>query len=96
MNEAMIHDLASSPMTTATISKGGQISVPAEVRRRWATTRVSVHDLGDQLLVRPIPDDPIGAALGSLALPADVTTDALRDEARRDEAETEARRRPAR
>jgi bifunctional DNA-binding transcriptional regulator/antitoxin component of YhaV-PrlF toxin-antitoxin module len=49
------------------ISSGGQIQVPSDVRRRWGTRDVLIEDLGDSLSVRPIPDDPIGAALGSLA-----------------------------
>jgi AbrB family looped-hinge helix DNA binding protein len=53
-------------MRTTPISRGGQISVPAEVRRRWHTSRVEIEDRGDSIVVRPIPDDPIGAALGSL------------------------------
>jgi bifunctional DNA-binding transcriptional regulator/antitoxin component of YhaV-PrlF toxin-antitoxin module len=53
-------------MRTVLISKGGQISVPAEVRRRWRTNRVSVEDQGSAIVIRPIPDDPIGAAIGSL------------------------------
>ena len=53
-------------MRTAVISKGGQISMPAEVRRRWRSSRVSVEDQGSAIVIRPIPDDPIGAAIGSL------------------------------
>ncbi|CAN5585523.1 hypothetical protein BH23CHL7_BH23CHL7_16370 [soil metagenome] len=54
-------------MKVTQISSGGQIQVPAEVRRRWGTRDVLIEDLGDSLSVRPIPDDPIGAALGSFA-----------------------------
>jgi bifunctional DNA-binding transcriptional regulator/antitoxin component of YhaV-PrlF toxin-antitoxin module len=53
-------------MKTTTISKGGQLSIPAEVRHRWATRNVAIEDRGSMILVRPIPDDPIGAAIGSL------------------------------
>jgi AbrB family looped-hinge helix DNA binding protein len=53
-------------MKTTTISRGGQISVPAEVRRRWGTSRVEIEDRGDAIVVRPMPEDPIAAALGSL------------------------------
>jgi bifunctional DNA-binding transcriptional regulator/antitoxin component of YhaV-PrlF toxin-antitoxin module len=53
-------------MRMTTISKGGQVSVPAEVRHRWRTSRVSVEDQGSAIVIRPIPDDPIGAAIGSL------------------------------
>ncbi len=54
-------------MKTTTISKGGQVSIPAEVRHRWGTRRVVVEDQGSALLIRPIPADPIRAAMGSLA-----------------------------
>jgi bifunctional DNA-binding transcriptional regulator/antitoxin component of YhaV-PrlF toxin-antitoxin module len=54
-------------MRITMISKGGQISVPAEIRHRWGTRRVVVEDQGNALLIRPIPADPIGAAIGSLA-----------------------------
>jgi hypothetical protein len=47
------------------VISGGQISVPAEVRR-WRTSRVSLEDQGGAIVIRPIPDDPIGAAIGSL------------------------------
>jgi AbrB family looped-hinge helix DNA binding protein len=53
-------------MKQATISKGGQVSIPAEVRHRWGTNRVLVDDRGDELIFRPLPMDPIGAARGSL------------------------------
>jgi hypothetical protein len=53
-------------MKATAISKGGQISVPAEIRRRWRTSRISLEDQGSAIIIRPIPDDPIGAAIGSL------------------------------
>jgi bifunctional DNA-binding transcriptional regulator/antitoxin component of YhaV-PrlF toxin-antitoxin module len=54
-------------MKTTTISKGGQVSIPAAVRHRWGTRNVVVEDQGTAVLIRPIPPDPIGAAIGSLA-----------------------------
>ena len=50
-------------MSRATISKGGQVQVPAAVRRRWGTREILIEDLGESLLVRPLPADPIGSAL---------------------------------
>ncbi|HUY98624.1 MAG TPA: AbrB/MazE/SpoVT family DNA-binding domain-containing protein [Verrucomicrobiae bacterium] len=77
------------------ITRGGQISIPAGVRRRWATERVAVEDQGDRLVVRPLPADPIGAAIGSLRLAPGVTTDILRRQARLEDQATETRLPPA-
>jgi bifunctional DNA-binding transcriptional regulator/antitoxin component of YhaV-PrlF toxin-antitoxin module len=49
------------------ISKGGQVSIPAPIRKRWGTTMVTLEDQGDQIVFKPAPDDPIEAAAGSLA-----------------------------
>lgn len=76
-------------MRQATISKGGQVSIPAEVRHRWGTNRVLVDDRGDELAFRPLPEDPIGAARGALRAGRDgepTTTDARR-RTREEEAE---------
>jgi bifunctional DNA-binding transcriptional regulator/antitoxin component of YhaV-PrlF toxin-antitoxin module len=78
-------------MRFASISRGGQITVPAEVRKRWGVTRVVVEDLGDALVLRPIPADPIKAAAGSFKGPGP-STDEMRAQDRRDEARIERRR----
>jgi len=49
------------------ISKGGKISIPAPIRRRWATSTVSLEDRGGQIVLEPAPDDPIAAAEGALS-----------------------------
>lgn len=49
------------------ISKGGQISIPAPIRKRWGTTTVTLDDQGDQIVLKPAPDDPIAAAAGAFA-----------------------------
>ena len=73
------------------ITAGGQISLPAEVRHRWSTQAVVLEDLGDRVVVRPLPDDPITAARGALKgrLPS---SDELRRRARADETASERRR----
>ena len=71
-------------MREATISRGGQVSIPADVRRRWQTSRLSLEDRGHELVLRPIPADPIGAATGSLAGPGP-TTDKMRAALRKEE-----------
>lgn len=53
-------------MRQARISKGGQVSIPADVRHRWGTVQLLVEDRGDELILRPLPDDPIRAVRGSL------------------------------
>ena len=65
------------------ISRGGQISVPAEIRRRWNTSRVTLDDRGDSVLITPAPDDVIAAARGALA--GAPSADELRARARGDE-----------
>lgn len=67
------------------ITRGGQISVPAEVRRRWNTSHVTLDDRGDQLVVSPAPDDPISALRGSLKGRIEVGSEDLRKQARTDE-----------
>lgn len=42
------------------VSANGQVSIPAETRARWRADRVVVVDLGDRVVVRPMPEDPVG------------------------------------
>lgn len=49
------------------ISKGGQVSIPAPIRKRWETSTVTLEDRGDEIVLKPAPDDPIAAAAGALA-----------------------------
>ena len=54
-------------MNTTSIMKvtgNGQVSIPAAVRSRWGVDRVVVVDLGDRVVMRPVPADPIGALRG--------------------------------
>lgn len=53
-------------MKSIMISKGGQVSVPAEVRKRWGTRRLFLDDRGDEIVLRPAPEDPLAAARGAL------------------------------
>jgi bifunctional DNA-binding transcriptional regulator/antitoxin component of YhaV-PrlF toxin-antitoxin module len=73
------------------ITTGGQISLPATVRSRWRTRSVAVEDLGDHVVVRPMPDDPILAARGALKGKIR-STESLRAKARKDEAAAQDRR----
>jgi bifunctional DNA-binding transcriptional regulator/antitoxin component of YhaV-PrlF toxin-antitoxin module len=47
------------------ISKGGQVSIPAPIRKRWKTNDLVAEDHGDKLVLRPAPDDPIDRAYGA-------------------------------
>jgi bifunctional DNA-binding transcriptional regulator/antitoxin component of YhaV-PrlF toxin-antitoxin module len=42
-----------------TVSRNGQVSIPAEARARWRARRVVVVDFGDRVVMRPLPDDPV-------------------------------------
>ncbi len=75
------------------ISKGGQISIPAAIRRRWDTSIVVLEDQGCRIVVEPAPDDPIAAAEGTLAEEfGGLDVPRLRRRARKDEQVAEAHR----
>lgn len=75
------------------ISRAGQISIPATIRHRWATSTVALEDQGDRIVLEPAPDDPIAAAEGALAEEFGALDLArLRREAREDERVAEKRR----
>ena len=78
-------------MKVTMISSGGQVQVPAEIRRRWGTRRVLIDDAGDHIRIRPLPEDPIAAAAGSLAGPGPSAEGMVR-QVRQEEAATETRK----
>jgi AbrB family looped-hinge helix DNA binding protein len=47
-----------------TISRNGQVSIPAETRARWNTRRVIVVDLGDRVVMRPVSGRPVDELKG--------------------------------
>ncbi len=53
-----------SGMPTMKITSSGQISLPADVRRRWGVKRVRLVDHGDHVTLEPIPDDVFTATFG--------------------------------
>ena len=81
-------------MKTAKVTRGGQISIPSTIRRRWGTSTLSLEDLGDHVVLRPAPDDPIAAARGALAGELEIDSRRLRAAAREDERVAEERRSP--
>jgi bifunctional DNA-binding transcriptional regulator/antitoxin component of YhaV-PrlF toxin-antitoxin module len=79
--------------TRLRISKGGQISIPAGIRHRWGTSTVALDDRGDQIVLEPLPDDPIAAAEGVLADEfGTIDVGRLRRVARSDDRASESRR----
>lgn len=76
------------------ITKAGQVSVPARVRRRWNTSTVVAEDGGDHLVLRPVPDDPIEALVGVFEdqIRAGPSIEEARRQFREEEAEIEERK----
>ncbi len=54
-------------MKIVTLTRGGQVSIPAEFRRGWSTNRVMVRKTDEGLLLSPVTTDPIDLATGYLA-----------------------------
>ena len=79
----------------AKVTRNGQVSLPAELRRRWAATAVLVVDRGDYAIVRPIPGDPVTALRGAHAGPGP-SSDQARAAERVGDQEREGRGRPGR
>jgi bifunctional DNA-binding transcriptional regulator/antitoxin component of YhaV-PrlF toxin-antitoxin module len=79
-------------MKVLKVTRGGQISVPAEIRRRWGTSTLAMDDQGDRLVLTPAPDDPIAAARGALAGTATSDSALLRAAARDADAAAAQRR----
>jgi AbrB family looped-hinge helix DNA binding protein len=77
---------------TMKVSSNGQVSIPAEARARWATDRVVVVDLGDRVVLRPLPADPVGDLRGKYRRRGPSTLRA-RTQARSDDTAAERRRR---
>lgn len=49
------------------VSKNGQVSIPAAARTRWQAGEVLVVDLGDRVVIRPQPSDPLDEIVGKYA-----------------------------
>lgn len=74
-----------------TVSRNGQVSIPAEARSRWNTRHVLVVDLGDRVVMRPVREHPLDDLRGKYARRGPRTDRARRD-ARREEADRMRRR----
>jgi len=95
MEIVALHGYAGIVMKIGRISKGGQVSIPATVKNRWGTSEVLIEDRGDSLILRPLPSDPIGAALDLLSAEGP-PSEQIRAQLRAEEAAAEARRQESR
>jgi len=80
-------------MSTAKVSKKGQLVIPVEIRRKHmieSGTVVEFLDYGEQIILVPIPSDPIGAAEGWLK--STKSTAELLSEARSEEEQLESKK----
>lgn len=73
------------------VSSNGQVSIPAEARARWKAEQVIVVDLGDRIVVRPLPPDSVGQLVGKYRGQG-ASTDYARRQARKEETNHEHRR----
>jgi bifunctional DNA-binding transcriptional regulator/antitoxin component of YhaV-PrlF toxin-antitoxin module len=75
-----------------TISRNGQVSIPAETRARWHTRKVLVVDLGDRVVMRPAPETGAVADLRGKYADRGPDTSTARRQARRAEPAAPRRR----
>jgi AbrB family looped-hinge helix DNA binding protein len=73
------------------VSSNGQVSIPAEARARWNADQVVVVDLGDRVVLRPLPADPVGALRGKYRTRGP-NSERIRRESRSDDVTRERRR----
>ena len=71
------------------ISRNGQISIPADVRKRWNTDRVIVMDTKDGLIVRPFDPDFVRNLRGKYKHLYTTSVDEGRRETRAEQTERE-------
>ncbi len=81
MEASVLHEFDLERRVPVAISKGGQVTIPADIRRRWGTIELELIDLGERIVLCPRPG-PSGSAKGSVPLPSGVTTTSLRERAR--------------
>ena len=48
------------------ITRAGQVSIPAEIRERWAASNVLIVDEGDRLVIQPVADSAVEGLRGIL------------------------------
>ena len=78
-------------MRLVTVTRAGQLSLPADVRRRWGARKVALEDHDDHVVLRPLGDDAVSAFVGSFA-GRGPSSDQLRAEGRHQEQAREQKR----
>lgn len=73
------------------VSSNGQVSIPAEARARWNVDQVVVVDLGDRVVLRPLPAEPVSELRGKYRRRGP-SSDRIRRQSRVDEAARERRK----
>ena len=71
-------------MTISSVTVKGQVVIPAKLRKKYGLrkgTKVSISESADQgvIILRPLPDDPIGASKGMLKGETSILKAMLRD-----------------
>ena len=79
------------PTTIAKVTRNGQVSLPAALRRRWGAESVLVIDRGDHAIVRPVPADLIAAVRGVRAGPGPASEEIRAQEREIDDARDDQR-----
>ncbi len=74
-----------------TVSRNGQVSIPAATRARWQADKVIVVDLGDHVVIRPASVDPVRELRGKYA-GRGPSSDQMRSQARDEDVAHEAGR----
>jgi AbrB family looped-hinge helix DNA binding protein len=73
------------------VSSNGQVSIPAEARARWNVDQVVVVDLGDRVVLRPLPEEPVGELRGKYRRRS-ASSERIRRQSRVDDAARERRK----
>lgn len=81
----------SQPSHVMTVSRNGQVSIPAQTRARWNAGQVIVVDLGDRIVMRPLDPEPVRSLRGKYAGRGPSTSEARRQDRRDDDARAKVR-----
>lgn len=73
------------------VSSNGQVSIPAEARARWNADQVVMVDLGDRVVLRPLPAEPVEELRGKYRRRG-ANTERIRRQSRIEDAARERRR----